>query len=61
MSRFRTYVGMSRSRPRLVNLLQRHRFVRTVDAVNELETQREQLPRFPLAGSFAGSAMSRVV
>jgi polysaccharide deacetylase family protein (PEP-CTERM system associated) len=49
MSRFRTYVGMNRSRGRLVTLLQRHRFVRTKDAIQDLNV--EELPRFNVAPS----------
>jgi polysaccharide deacetylase family protein (PEP-CTERM system associated) len=46
VSRFRTYVGMSRSRPRLVTLLRDHDFVRAIDAVRVLEEHTDQLPRF---------------
>lgn len=49
LSRFRTYVGMARSRPRLSALLQRHRFVRAVDAVDQLEPHADRLPRFAVA------------
>ncbi len=49
LSGFRTYVGMARSRPRLVALLQRHSFVRALDAVRVLEQQQETLPRFMVA------------
>jgi polysaccharide deacetylase family protein (PEP-CTERM system associated) len=46
LSRFRTYAGMARSRPRLVSLLRKQRFVRAIDAANFLEEQRHNLPRF---------------
>jgi polysaccharide deacetylase family protein (PEP-CTERM system associated) len=49
LSRFRTYVGMARSRPRLSRLLQRHRFVRAVDIVDQLEPHASRLPRFAVA------------
>jgi polysaccharide deacetylase family protein (PEP-CTERM system associated) len=60
VSRFRTYVGMSRSRPRFVSLLQRHRFVRAIDGVAELKLKPEQLPRFAVADFSGGSAMRHV-
>lgn len=47
LSAFRTYVGQERSRPRLVALLRRHRFVRAIDAVEELG--RVGLPAFRVA------------
>ena len=37
------------SRPRLRELLSRHRFVRAIDAVEELEGRGATLPRFTLA------------
>jgi polysaccharide deacetylase family protein (PEP-CTERM system associated) len=46
LSRFRTYVGMGRSRGRLASLLARHRFSRAVDVANQLIQHREELPRF---------------
>jgi polysaccharide deacetylase family protein (PEP-CTERM system associated) len=46
ISRFRTYVGMTRSRPRFSALLQRHRFVRAVDAVERLAPHVDRLARF---------------
>ena len=49
LSRFRTYVGMARSRPRLSMLLQRHRFVRAVDVVDQLAPHADRLPRFVVA------------
>ncbi len=36
LSRFRTYVGLTRSRGRLLKLLELHRFVRAVDVVDSL-------------------------
>jgi polysaccharide deacetylase family protein (PEP-CTERM system associated) len=50
LNRFRTYVGMSRSRPRFTALLQRHRFVRATDAVCSLKPLRDGLPRFTVSG-----------
>ena len=46
LSRFRTYVGQERSRPRLVALLRKHRFVRAIDAVAALQPSLKQLPAF---------------
>jgi polysaccharide deacetylase family protein (PEP-CTERM system associated) len=48
-ARFRTYVGIGRSRARLARLLSRHRFGRLIDRVEELSAARDTLPRFPLA------------
>ncbi len=47
-NRFRTYVGIHRSRPRFVGLLERYRFVRAVDAARQLLPLRDQLPQFTL-------------
>ena len=49
LSAFRTYVGQRRSRPRFVTLLQKHRFVRAVDAVDALGPTLPQLPTFRVA------------
>jgi polysaccharide deacetylase family protein (PEP-CTERM system associated) len=49
LGRFRTYVGMARSRHRLAALLARHRFSRTVDVARRLEGQRRHLACFRLA------------
>src|SRR5262249_45571129 len=48
-SRFRTYVGISRSRRRLGRLLSRHRFVRMADAAEAFERELPSLPHFSLA------------
>ena len=37
LSRFRTYVGLTRTRGRLAHLLARHRFARAVDVASELD------------------------
>jgi polysaccharide deacetylase family protein (PEP-CTERM system associated) len=50
LRRFRTYVGMSRSRERLRTLLSRHRFTRAMDVVGRLQPRIETLPQFTLAG-----------
>jgi hypothetical protein len=47
LSRFRTYVGTRRSRPRLQKLLERYRFTRAVDVVAALESG-PVLPAFAL-------------
>jgi polysaccharide deacetylase family protein (PEP-CTERM system associated) len=48
LSRFRTYVGLKRTRGRLQTLLARHRFVRAVDVAKQLDHQRHALPSFSL-------------
>jgi polysaccharide deacetylase family protein (PEP-CTERM system associated) len=49
VNRFRTYVGIHRSRPRLVGLLERYRFVRAMDVAEQLVPQLHTLPQFKLA------------
>ena len=49
LSRWRTYVGIARSRPRLKKLMARHEFRRAVDVVKELIPVAERLPQFVLA------------
>jgi polysaccharide deacetylase family protein (PEP-CTERM system associated) len=44
--RFRTYVGIHRSRGRLTALLARHRFARAVDVARQLHAQRDLLTCF---------------
>jgi polysaccharide deacetylase family protein (PEP-CTERM system associated) len=46
LSRWRTYVGTGTSRRRLARLMDRHHFLRVIDAVSALEPQRPNLPRF---------------
>jgi polysaccharide deacetylase family protein (PEP-CTERM system associated) len=48
VNRFRTYVGIHRSRPRFVGLLKRYRFIRAADAARQLQPQRHLLPEFSL-------------
>jgi polysaccharide deacetylase family protein (PEP-CTERM system associated) len=50
LSRFRTYAGIARSRPRLQTLLSRHRFVRAMDVARQL-LPGTALPCFDLAAS----------
>jgi polysaccharide deacetylase family protein (PEP-CTERM system associated) len=47
-SRFRTYVGISRSQVRLETLLRRHVFYRAVDVARRLAPQRHSLPEFDI-------------
>jgi polysaccharide deacetylase family protein (PEP-CTERM system associated) len=47
LSRFRTYVGIRRSRARLERLLSRHTFVRMIDLAAALERPRIPLPCYP--------------
>ncbi len=46
LNRFRTYVGIARSRDRLTALLTRHRFSRAVDVASRLDHLRSALPSF---------------
>jgi polysaccharide deacetylase family protein (PEP-CTERM system associated) len=46
LSRFRTYVGISRARGRLATLLRRHRFARAVDIARDLQRRPSLLPHF---------------
>ena len=46
LSRLRTYVGMSRSRARLLTLLGEYSFTRAIDVVKELDISRAKLPCF---------------
>ena len=50
LSRFRTYVGMSRTRGRLTSLLARYRFSRAVDVAKQWNARRQELPVFGLVG-----------
>jgi hypothetical protein len=49
LSAFRTYVGLSRSRARLVALLRRHAFTRAIDVAKQLDLQWFALPSFSVA------------
>ena len=49
LSRFRTYVGIGRTRDRFAALLARHSFIRAVDVATRLDRRREALPHFDLA------------
>jgi polysaccharide deacetylase family protein (PEP-CTERM system associated) len=49
LSRFRTYVGITRSQARLVSLLGRYQFARAVDVAKELKGLWNSLPSFDLA------------
>jgi polysaccharide deacetylase family protein (PEP-CTERM system associated) len=48
-NRFRTYVGIKRSRRRLTTLLSRHQFARAKDVAKQLDQRLTDLPYFPLA------------
>jgi hypothetical protein len=56
-SRFRTYVGLHRTRERLNALLARHSFTRAVDVARHLDRQHTLLPSFDmgLSGSRTGT------
>jgi polysaccharide deacetylase family protein (PEP-CTERM system associated) len=45
-NRFRTYVGIGRSRDRLAKLVSGHSFIRAVDLALQLQEQKSVLPRF---------------
>jgi polysaccharide deacetylase family protein (PEP-CTERM system associated) len=49
LSRFRTYVGVSTSRTRLVELIGGQRFVRATDVAERLDVCRDDLPVFSLS------------
>ncbi len=49
LNRFRTYVGIGRSRQRLPRLLGDQTFIRAVDLARQLSARPERLPRFRLA------------
>jgi polysaccharide deacetylase family protein (PEP-CTERM system associated) len=49
LSRFRTYVGIGRSRHRFVTLLDRYDFTPAVEVARELDRARASLPTFALA------------
>jgi polysaccharide deacetylase family protein (PEP-CTERM system associated) len=51
IGRFRTYVGIDRSRARLGSLLERYRSARTVDVARKLDILRQTLPRYRVAGA----------
>ena len=59
LSRLRTYVGIHRSRDRLITLLSRHRFVRAIDAARQLAGKRDLLPRFVVAKDSHAKAAPR--
>jgi len=46
LNRFRTYVGIGRSRDRLSRLLSSYSFVRAIDLARRLQNRRDELPRF---------------
>jgi polysaccharide deacetylase family protein (PEP-CTERM system associated) len=49
LSRWRTYVGIRRSRSRFATLVARHAFSRAVDVVDELMRSPADLPRFAVS------------
>jgi polysaccharide deacetylase family protein (PEP-CTERM system associated) len=50
LSRFRTYVGLSRTRGRLADLLARHRFSRAADVAADLAGTRGELVGYRVSG-----------
>jgi polysaccharide deacetylase family protein (PEP-CTERM system associated) len=59
LNRYRTYVGLGRTRRRLTGLLTRYRFSRAVDVAAELN-RRDDLPVFSVSRSEAARARSKV-
>jgi polysaccharide deacetylase family protein (PEP-CTERM system associated) len=55
VSRFRTYVGLNRTRGRLTRLLGRYEFSRAVDAAEDLNRWRDELPVYSV-GRFEPAA-----
>jgi polysaccharide deacetylase family protein (PEP-CTERM system associated) len=58
LSRFRTYVGISRSQGRLVALLKHYKFARAIDVAKDLDRVWSSLPSFDVA---AGPKRIRVL
>jgi hypothetical protein len=54
LARWRTYVGIGRSKPRLLCLLNAYRFCRAIDAVRCLQAQVDSLPVHRLADQRSG-------
>src|SRR5438067_10623825 len=50
LSAWRTYVGIARSRPRLLNLLAGRRCSRAIDVAKRLDPQWDLLPSFAIGG-----------
>jgi polysaccharide deacetylase family protein (PEP-CTERM system associated) len=61
MSKFRTYVGIDRSRGRLVSLLERYTFARAIDVAGELNRTWDLLPSFAVAGDQLQQATHQAV
>lgn len=49
VSRFRTYVGITRSQARLLSLLSRYRFARAVDIATRLDCEKSELSGYNVA------------
>ncbi|HEY1379585.1 MAG TPA: XrtA system polysaccharide deacetylase [Gemmataceae bacterium] len=49
LNRYRTYVGLGRTRGRLADLLGRYQFTRAVDVADDLAARPDELPEFCLA------------
>ncbi len=56
LNRYRTYVGLDRTRGRLTDLLGRYRFSRAADVADDLAARRDELPEFCLAARGAAVA-----
>jgi polysaccharide deacetylase family protein (PEP-CTERM system associated) len=58
VSRWRTYIGLGRTRGRLTALLSRYRFVRAIDAAKRLDAHHELLPRFAIGRAASAGILS---
>jgi hypothetical protein len=59
IGRFRTYVGLGRTRARLASLLEKYPFVRAIDVAKRLDGLRAELPSFDVALSGPGREAAR--
>jgi hypothetical protein len=57
LRRFRTYIGVSRTRARLAALLERGGFVRACDVARRLSAQQSVLPRFSMLPNANSAAL----
>jgi polysaccharide deacetylase family protein (PEP-CTERM system associated) len=61
VSRWRTYVGIGRSRSRLETLLGRHTFTRAVDVAADLERTSAELPGYSFGSFEQTEALTKVI
>jgi polysaccharide deacetylase family protein (PEP-CTERM system associated) len=58
LNRYRTYVGLGRTRRRLARLLSRYRFARAADVARDLSQELDRLPVFAVGGPETAGAKS---